>query len=163
MLKIINRHIIYFFIIIIFLTTSCGENPTNNTIKNSGLISFQVSGSFFYNFDSKTVKIAEPDSTSKFLTLFGTKNETKGTTAIVVRLLIDNKTQKEYNIIGDNSITFSLYNGAESYKSINGKLIITKWNDNSFNATFNGRLEQSGNPTAIIYIQNGIIEINSSQ
>lgn len=158
-----TKYILFLALIGISLILSCSESPTNNPITNTGNISFQVSGSVTYNFDSKSVKIIEPDSNSNYLTLYGSKNESNGASSIVVRLLIDDKEQKEYDISTDNSITFSINNGATSYKSISGALMISEWTKTTFKATFNVSLEQIGNPQSIISIQNGTIEIKTEE
>lgn len=163
MIKFFKKYITFLALAITLLNLSCGESPTNNQITNTGNITFQISGSITYNFDSKSVKIIEPDINTKYLTLYGSKNETNGARSLVVRLLIEDKDQKEYDISEDNSITFSINNGATSYKSLSGTLIISSWIKTTFKATFNATLEEIGNPQSIISIQNGTVEINTEE
>lgn len=163
MMKFSQKNIIFLILITLSLNLSCGESPTNNPISNTGNIAFLVLGSIVFNYESKVVKIAEPDINTNYLTLYSSKNESKGATSLVIRLLVENKEQKEYLISKDNSITLSLYNGATSFKSLSGTLTITEWTSNSFIATFEASLEQIDNPQSIIVMQSGTIEINTSE
>jgi len=157
----ISKRINILSLFLLFLAISCGENPTNNVIINTGTISFRVTGSVNYDFNSKNVRITLPDSSSNYLTVYGSQSDSKGSISFVVRIFVTNKDTKEYNIVNDNLITVSFYNGAESYKSVNGNLRILEWNNNLFKANFNASFEKIDNKESIIFIENGDIDIKS--
>jgi len=146
---------------LIFLAISCGENPTNNVIINTGTISFKVTGNVIYDFNSKNVRITQPDSSNSYLTVYGSQSDSKGSISFVVRIIATINEVKDYEITNDNSISVSFYNGAESYKSVSGTLKILEWNNNLFKATFNASLEKIDNKEEILFIGNGEIEIES--
>ncbi len=146
---------------LLFLAISCGESPTNNVIINTGTISFKVTGSVNYDFNSKNVRITLPDSNTNYLTVYGSQSDSKGSISFVVRIIAISKEVKDYEITNDNSITVSFYNGAELYKSVNGTLRILEWNNNLFKANFNASFEKIDNKESIIFIENGDIDIKS--
>ncbi len=148
-------------LILTLILLSCSDNVSNPIVENTtGIATFNIIGSLDTNFYSNIVKVILPDSNSNYLTINTSSKNSKGIYTLLIRLLVDKQQITNFTLNSNNSITLSIRDGNETYKSIEGNVSINEWTKLKLKISFNAILENINNKDELIKIQNGKIEID---